>query len=80
VFANLKEAIAAPEAASMRPGEKLYGLPVYWSVLQDSYQCTDATLRAELLRVSLESITELLAQACARPAALFYLLSCLRNL
>jgi hypothetical protein len=80
VFANLKEAIAAPEAASLLPDEKLYGLPVFWSLLQDSYQCADAKLRSELHRVSLESVTELLAQPCARPAALFYLLSCFNNL
>lgn len=32
-FSNLKEAVANPENASLLPGEKLYGLPVFWSIL-----------------------------------------------
>lgn len=79
-FADLKLALADPAAVSLRPGDKLYGLPVFWMVLQDNYKCTDAKLRGELLRVALDSITELLGQSNTKAAALFYLLQCLRNL
>lgn len=37
VFADLKAALASPETTCLAPGQKLYGLPVYWKVMQDDY-------------------------------------------
>ena len=35
VFKNLKEALEKPESIALEEGEKLYGMPIFWVLLQD---------------------------------------------
>ena len=37
VFLDLNRALSKPAEVSLAEGEQLYGLPVLWSVAQDSY-------------------------------------------
>ena len=40
VFQNLKEALAKPESVALADGEKLYGMPIFWMLLQDGYEAS----------------------------------------
>jgi len=79
VLSNLEQAIAQPESV-LSEGDKLYGLPVFWGILQDSYPGGDALSSAELLRVALDCSREILALPFARSARLLYLVASLKNL
>lgn len=80
VFSDLTTALAQPESVSLSAGENLYGLPVMWNIMQDSYQSGAELTGSEILRVALESMCEILTQPFARPVRMFYLLACLNNL
>lgn len=47
VFKNLKEALAQPESTALAEGEKLYGMPIFWMLLQDNYEATSEISSSE---------------------------------
>jgi len=61
VFTDLKASLENPESVSLAQGEKLYGLPVLWGIMQDSYQSAAELAGHEILRVALESMCHLLS-------------------
>jgi hypothetical protein len=60
--------------------DKLYGLPVLWNIVQDSYQTGGELTSSEILTVALDSLCEVLAQPFARSVRMYYLMACLNNL
>jgi hypothetical protein len=66
VFSDLNRALAHPQEVSLSEGEPLYGLPILWSVVQDSYQSGPELASSDALRVALEAVGEILAQPYSR--------------
>ena len=57
--------------------EKLYGLPIFWDLLQDK---AGVTVSQELMEQAIKSITETLKQPCSRHIKLTYLVRSIENL
>ena len=80
IFSNLNEALMQPEAAALTEEDRLYGLPILWNIVQDSYQNGAELTSSEILRLALDSLCEVLTQPFARSVRMYYLLACLNNL
>lgn len=80
IFSNLNEALLQPEAAALTEEDRLYGLPILWNIVQDSYQNGAELTSSEILRLALDSLCEVLTQPFARSVRMYYLLACLNNL
>lgn len=80
VFADLNIAMKDLENACLHQGQRLYGLPIYWKVLQDSYKCNDTATRADLVKVAQDSMIDILNQTQARSGLMYYLLKSIINL
>jgi len=62
----------------MIPGEKLFGLPILWNLIQDSYPVTSES--KDLLTCALESLCQILGTAQASRVRDYYLILALRNI
>lgn len=60
--------------------DRLYGLPVLWNIVQDSYQNEGDLRSEEILTLALNALCEVLAQPFARSVRMYYLMACLNNL
>lgn len=57
---------------------KLYGLPILWNIVQDSFHSGAEIKSSDVLRVALEAIQEILARPLA--PRMYYLLKSINNL
>lgn len=57
--------------------EKLYGLPIFWDLLQDK---AGVAVSQELMEQAIKSITETLKQTCSRHIRMTYLVRSIENL
>lgn len=80
VFKNLKEALEKPEAIALAEGEKLYGMPILWMLLQDEYEGSSELSNNEQLELVLEAVREVLSQPSSHKIRMFYMLKALKNL
>jgi len=69
-----------PEAVTLTSEDRLYGLPVLWNIVQDSYQNEGELRDSEILPLALSALCEVLAQPFARSVRMYYLMACLNNL
>mmetsp|Transcript_4486 Transcript_4486/g.6709 ORF Transcript_4486/g.6709 Transcript_4486/m.6709 type:complete len:281 (-) Transcript_4486:5559-6401(-) len=61
----------------LKGGEKLYGLPLFWDIVQDGYQQGS---KKDLLQCALDSLCEILSQTSDKKIRVYYLLKVLANL
>lgn len=80
VFQNLKEALAKPESVALADGEKLYGMPIFWMLLQDGYEASSDLSGTDQLELVLEAVREILSQPYSQKIRMFYLLKALGKL
>jgi len=65
VFSDFKAALEDPEKVGLGEGVKLYGLPILWNIVQDSFQADAEKKSGGLPRVALEAMEEILARPLA---------------
>lgn len=55
VFSDLKAALEEPDKNGLGEGVKLYGLPILWDIVQDSFHTGAEVKSGDILRVALEA-------------------------
>lgn len=75
VFADLGKALSEPESMALLEGQKLYGMPILWDIIQDTFKSTGEVKSSEILSLALGSFCEILAQPLAPRA--YYLMRCI---
>lgn len=61
VFADLGKALSEPEKMALLEGQKLYGMPILWGIIQDTFKSTGEVKSSEILALALGSLCEILA-------------------
>lgn len=77
---NVEEALKSPEQFALRPDEQLYGLPIFWSLVQDHAQPVQADASTNTFGLALSSLTEILSEGAAAKARAYFLLVAVNNL
>jgi len=55
VFADLGKALSEPESMALLEGQKLYGMPILWDIIQDTFKSTGEVKSSEILSLALGS-------------------------
>jgi len=71
--------LADPETAISKE-EHLYGLPIFWDLVQDRNNSTSEVANDELLDLSLQAIKDILEEPYGTRIRLYYLLKALKNI
>ena len=87
MFSDFKAALEDPEKLGLGEGVKLYGLPILWNIVQDSFHADGEKKSGSLSRVALEAMEEILARPVAPQLSttgqgqrIYYLLKAINNL
>ena len=75
IIANIDEHLKSP-AKGLTGEEKIYGLPIFWELIQDKTQ----NISNEILENSINALTEILKSPSCKHIRISYLLRAIENL
>ena len=80
VFQNFQNGLEEPESVGLAEGEKLYGMPILWTLLQDGYVSKSDLSGSDQFDFVLEAVREILSQQFSQKVRMYYLLKSVKNL
>lgn len=63
VFQNITNGLENPETVGLAEGEKLYGMPILWTLIQDEYVSKSDLSGSDQFDFVMEAVREVLSQS-----------------